>query len=244
MTLFDTLALLTPWDINLPKRRIGRPGDGGYIVADTLRPDQNILSYGIGNEVSFDLELAEDGFRVWQFDHTIEAAPVTHPNITFTKEGVAGQDQPDESLYTIDSHAKRLSINLDHAILKMDVEGAEWNVLSQMPEDTLTRFDQIFLELHGLARIVRPNFAPRFRAVMEKLNAHFTLFHVHANNARPLVPIDGFVTPGLLEVSFIRTDLVERSPSRTWYPTELDSPNVVNRPDLRLWLHPYAPVQR
>ncbi len=242
MTLFDTLALLTPWDINLPKRRVGRRGDGGYIVADNLRAEQNILSYGIGNEVSFDLELAHAGFRVWQFDHTIEAAPVSHPNINFEREGVAGHDQADKKLYSIETHAARLDINLQSAILKMDVEGAEWDVLSQISAETLGCFDQILLELHGLSRIVRPNFAPRFKAALEKLNAQFTLFHVHANNARPLVPIDGFVTPGLLEVSFIRTELIDRSPSRTWYPTALDSPNVANRPDVQLWLHPYAPV--
>ncbi len=241
-SIFDRLALLTPWDIDLEKFRIGRKGDGGYVVADQVRPHQAVLSYGIANEVSFDLELAEAGFKVWQFDHTIDKAPVEHPNITFTREGVAGTDRPDDLLYTIETHADRLGINLDGAILKMDVEGAEWGVFENMPSETLGRFDQIFLELHGLGRLPREKFAGHFRNVLEKLNAQFTLFHVHANNARPLVPVENFVTPGLLEVSFIRTDLVQRRRSRTWYPTELDYPNVSNRPDLNLWLYPFAPT--
>lgn len=239
--VFETLSLLTPWDINVPKVRIGSRGDGGYVVADNLRSDQSIISLGVGDETSFDVELAKAGFHVWQFDHTVPHTPVVHPNITFTREGIAGTDQPEKALYTIDTHAKRHDIALDGAILKMDVEGAEWDVLEHIPVHTLEKFDQILIELHGLGRIARPKFAPRFRAVLKKLNAAFTLFHVHANNARPLVSVDSFVTPALLEVSLIRTDLITRKPSQTWYPTALDAANVVNRPDLRLWLYPFAP---
>ena len=240
-TIFDRLALLTPWDIDLEKFRIGRKGDGGYVVADTLRPHQAVLSYGIADEVSFDLEMAEAGFKVWQFDHTIPKAPVEHRNFTFTREGVAATDRPDDLVFTIDSHADRLGIKLTDAILKMDVEGSEWDVLDTISEETLGQFSQIFLEFHSLGRLPRPKFANQFRRVMEKLNAQFTLFHVHANNARPLVPIETFFVPGLLEVSFIRTDLVKRRRSETWYPTELDFANVAKRPDLNLWQYPFAP---
>lgn len=239
--IFELLALLTPWDIDLDKFRIGRRGDGGYVAADQLHPKQAILSYGISNEVSFDLEMAEAGFKVWQFDHTIDGAPVVHDNLIFHKEGVAGRDRPEEKLFTVESHAERFGINLDGAILKMDVEGSEWDVFSTMPETVLAKFDQIYVEFHELARIARPRFAPVFKVVMEKLNRHFTLFHVHANNARPLVQIENYVTPGLLEASFIRTELVDRSASNTWYPTELDEPNMRNRPDLNLWLFPFVP---
>lgn len=243
-SIFDLLALLEPWDIDIEKFRVGRKGDGGYVVADQLHPKQAVLSYGIADEVSFDLELAEAGFKVWQFDHTIAKAPVDHANIRFIREGVSGIRQSDAQLFTIEDHAERLGIKLDAAILKMDVEGAEWSVFEQMSPDTLGRFDQIFLELHSLGRLPRARFARQFRNVLSKLNAQFTLFHVHANNARPLVPIENFFTPGLLEVSFIRTDLVKRRRSRTWYPTDLDFPNVANRPDLRLWLYPFAPVSK
>jgi len=240
--IFELLALLTPWDIDLDKFRIGRRGDGGYVAADQLHPKQAILSYGISNEVSFDLEMAEAGFKVWQFDHTIDGAPVAHDNLIFHKEGVAGRDRPDEKLFTVEAHAERFAINLDGAILKMDVEGSEWDVFDQMSPDTLGRFDQIFVELHSLGRLSRPRFAGIFSRVMAKLNAQFTLFHVHANNARPLVPVETFFTPGLLEVSFVRTDLVKRRRSRTWYPTDLDFPNVAKKPDLNLWLYPFAPT--
>ena len=241
-TIFDRLGLLTPWEIDLENSRVGRKGDGGYVVADQIRPKQAVLSYGIADEVSFDVELADAGFKVWQFDHTIPNAPVEHRNITFTREGVAEADKAEEDLFTIETHAERLGIDLDGAILKMDVEGAEWEVFETISEDTLGRFDQIFLELHGLGRLPKPRFARIFTTVMEKLNAQFTLFHVHANNARPLVPIENFFVPGLLEVSFVRTNLVARRSSETWYPTNLDFPNVAKRDDLNLWLYPFAPV--
>jgi hypothetical protein len=46
----------------------------------------------------------------------------------------------------------------------------------------------------------------------------------------------------LLELSYVRSDLVERLPSRTLYPTELDAPNVGRAADTPLWFFPFAPI--
>jgi len=65
--------------------------------------------------------------------------------------------------------------------------------------------------------------------------------HVHANNVRALKDIGGFVTAPLMEMSYIRSDKVTRAPSRTFYPTEFDAPNIPSKPETNLWFYPYLP---
>ena len=69
----DALLLLTPFDINRPKIRIGPNTDGGYIFVNDISSHQTIISYGIGTEYRFEIEMAERGHDVYMFDHTIEA---------------------------------------------------------------------------------------------------------------------------------------------------------------------------
>ena len=78
-------------------------------------------------------------------------------------------------------------------------------------------------------------------AMLEKLNERFTLFHVHANNIAPLAAVGGFVVAPVLELSYVRSNLVERRPSLTWYPTAPDFANDPGIPDTRLWFFPFVP---
>ena len=236
------LSALKPVDISVPKRRVGRHQDGGYVVADCIPKDAIILSYGIETEVSFDLELAEAGHQILQFDHTIDAPPVTHPNMTFYQEGVAGVSKPEEKLFSVADHVAAYCATDRPLILKMDVEGAEWESFSSMREETLSRFDQIFLEFHGLHRVLRSRARAARQAVLEKLSDRFHLFHVHANNYVAPQMTHGITICPVLEVSYIRKDLAKASPSKTWYPTVFDHPNDESKHDIVLNMYPFAPT--
>ena len=150
-SVFDMLTLLTPYDIDKKKVRVGAKHDGGYILADDLRPDQTILSYGIANEISFDLDMANNGHLIYMFDPTIDALPSEHPNFRFFKEGIAPVTNVDRSLYSLDDHLMRHNIRRDGLVLKMDVEGIEWNA-HENPAGHPASFDQIVMEIHGLTR--------------------------------------------------------------------------------------------
>ena len=74
------------------------------------------------------------------------------------------------------------------------------------------------------------------------LAARFTLCHVHANNFCTVrILADCFPIPETLELTYIRSDLVTRTPSRTFYPTEIDEPNYPQFPELLLWYFPFLP---
>ena len=242
--IFEALALLTPYDIDIPKRRIGPQTDGGYILADCIDPAQSILSYGISTEYRFDCEMALAGHKVFMFDHTISGIEQVSENMMWFREGVGGRSRPADSMFTIEDHLSNKGIQGDRLILKMDVEGYEYEAIGATPEDVLARFEQIVIEIHNLAHLPDGNFRKKFMEVIRKFNRMFTLFHVHANNydgPDAFHCAGGLPVPNLLELSYIKTAKVSRRQSQTLYPTALDYPNT-NQKDKLLWIYPFIPT--
>lgn len=241
-TVFEILAKLTPWDVDRPKVRIGRQRDGGYVLLEPLLPHQAMLSFGIGRDVSFELAMAERGHRVFLFDHTVAAPPASHDRFVFFREGISASAEGEGPLLPLARHMDRPGLSGADLILKMDVEGHEWDALACADAGLLERFQQITLEVHRLKHLSLPGFRKKAGSVLDKLNEQFTLFHVHANNACGVSLADGFVVPELLELSYVKTASVARRPSSTCYPTEIDFPNVLAARDINLWFFPFLPA--
>ena len=149
--IFQTLCLLKPFDVvGIKKIRLGRAQDGGYVLLDAIQPSQQVFSYGISGEVSFDLALAERGNKIFMFDHTIEELPVQHPNFNFVREGISGIGDRDCDLSTLTDHLLRFGNGANNLILKMDVEGAEWEALGLTQGNILAQFEQVVIEVHDL----------------------------------------------------------------------------------------------
>ena len=65
--------LLRPKDVYGKKKvRIGKEGDGGYVLLNDFENISIAYSFGICNDVSFDLELAEKNIDIFMYDHTIQ----------------------------------------------------------------------------------------------------------------------------------------------------------------------------
>jgi hypothetical protein len=216
------LALLTPFDINKPRVRIGPDRDGGYVVVKDFKLNQAVISYGIGTEYGFERELAHRGYDVYMFDHTIESINADSDRMKFYREGISGVSKPENNLYSIEDHLAKYDVEGDHLILKLDAEGAEIDAIGMASETCLRRFEQIVLEIHGLVNLGRDDYRDSFVAMFSKLNKLFTLFHVHANNhdgPNAIYTVSGCPVSNLLELSYVRTASIERYASRTLYPT-------------------------
>jgi len=245
--VFEALSMLTPYDLPGERKvRIGGPGDGGYVLVDRLRPTQPVMSFGVGSSVAFDLDLAERGHRVLLFDHTVGALPGEHPGFTWYPEGVAGAADPAQRLFTLADHMAKLSHlggdgGAEAPILKLDVEGAEWDVLTETSMGLLRRFEQIVVEFHELPRLEERRFRSMAWKALATMSSSFTLCHVHANNFGGIQTVCGFPVPDTLEVTYVRSDVVEAAASTTFYPTPLDTGNCLDWPDLPLWFFPFVP---
>ena len=243
--VFDALRLLTPYDVPLTKKRIGRSGDGGYVLIDDFDRVGAVYSIGLGNDVSFDEELAKMGKEIFMFDHTVDSPPASHANFHFFRQGAGKENDDTAGLYTIEHQIRALGHHeRSDLILKIDVEGAELEIFPTISRETLLHFRQMVMEIHGLLYLGDAAFRAKFVATLSRINSVFTLVHVHANNWGSIGFVDGFAVADTLELSYVRSDLMESDASKTIYPTMLDFPNCPQRPDFLLWFYPFLPAPK
>lgn len=230
------LRMLEPRDaVGARYVRLGRDNDGGYVMVADLLAGGVAYSLGISDDVSWDRAMAERGYDVFQYDHTIETLPESNKRFRFEKTGICGFAQDDEVFRSLDTLiARNGHAGRDDLVLKIDIEGAEWDVFSTILDSTLLRFSQIVVEFHWFDKAGDNEFFGKAYAALSKLGTHFVPVHVHANNHYDFRVVGGVVVPPLVEVTYIRRGTLQTDPCTRTFPTDLDQPNWTARPDL--WL--------
>lgn len=222
-------------DFNLVRVGVGR-SDGGYIMLQDFQDTGIAYSFGISNDVSWDSIMVELDYQVYMYDHTIDALPYEKAGFHYFKEGIAGIDRTDAPLKTlkhfIERNAHKDNKNM---ILKMDVEGAEWEFLETVDFDTLKQFDQIVFELHDIVRANTSGYG-KILSLLEKINKTHSVIHVHGNNSGCLLKVGDTIFPDVLEVSYVNNNKYEiiDGDDNIMLPIELDAPNDQGRKDIVL----------
>lgn len=111
-------------------------------------------------------------------------------------------------------------------LLKMDIEGGEYEVLPRIDEWGGS-VDLLLVEFHGIQ-----DDPARFNALMRTISRLFVPVHLHGNNSQPLTA-DGF--PGMVEITFLARRLApaEATPGPFAYPIpELDRRSSLRGPEL------------
>ena len=230
--IMSMLKKLGMYDTELGKVRLGSKGDGGYVIPDDLTDIKGVISIGIGGEVSFDLEWAKMGVKVFQYDHTIEAPPVIHENFVFNKLGWGTQDS--DGFITLPKMIETNHLEDGDLFLKFDVENAEWDALFDVSPDLLKRFRIIACELHGFDGLENMSVFQKVNRVINLLTTHHTVVHIHPNNCCGIALVAGIPLPKLIEFTFLRNDRASFYPSHASIPSALDYPNVRSKPEIVL----------
>jgi hypothetical protein len=232
--------ILKPYKTNSKKTRLGRKQDGGYVINEIPNIKYDALySYGSDNLIEFEREFyAKFGVNSYTYDHTINGITNKPDYVSFFKEGVSGVPNPNLPTNTIESHIIRNNHqDCSNLFMQMDIEGSEWETLLFSKFSVLHKFSQIVIELH-LDNV----YLKIVLEVLKKLNQIFVCTHVHGNN-NPIHPWVDINFPQVIEVTYVRRDLVEiYDVDMDIYPSELDYPNRVGYPDLPLdwWKHTYS----
>lgn len=236
ISVASVLRLMAPVSVvGFSKCRVGASNDGGYVMLDDLRPVEIAYSLGIGPDVSWDLDMAERSVDIYQYDHTVAATPVTHPRFRHFQIGITHDDSLSPDLNRLDTilrrngHAQRRDM-----VLKIDIEGHEWDALDALDDAVLGQFRQIVAEFHGLQLLGMPQFRQRAHRLFSRLRQQFEVIHVHGNNFSGMPDVDGIPVPDCIEVSLVRKDLYSFAPSAEVFPGQLDLANDSSRPDLAL----------
>jgi hypothetical protein len=216
---------------NCALARFGGPGDGGYLMCGNLLAQaEGAYSYGIGGTDDWGCEIGSRlGLPVHQYDCFNLAQPVCNDGgrFVFHAECIGADTAVIESR-PFDTLARQILAN-GHGgkrlVVKMDVEGAEWDSLSAAADHVLEQIDQLALEFHGVDDA-------RYPAVLQKLKRTFYLAHRHFNNMAcqdGIAPFPAFAFQVLLVNK--RIGVLDRSGASPALPHFLDRPDYPERPD-------------
>lgn len=209
--------------------RVGKESDGGYVMADLFTNIDAAYSFGIANDVSWDIYVADKSIPVFMYDHTIAGLPQEHKNFNFFKVGICGKPNQGgmKDIGTLMRENGHLGKNL---IMKMDIEGYEYPAIDAMTNEELSCFTQITCEIHDLQDLLTNFERHRLisRCICRILN-HMHCVHVHANNVGWVAEAHDVKVPVLLELTFVRKDMAS-----DFVPTDVLRKDLdrENNPDL------------
>ena len=215
--LFD---MLQPIGLsNCELQRFGERHDGGYLMcANLLGGVQSGYSYGINGYDKWGCDISQTtGVTVHQYDCFNPDRPSCWRGKTiFHDECVGGSAQTLDGR-VFDSVQNQFARNGDSGkriVLKIDVEGAEWDTFLAMPDETFQQIDQMSVEFHweeGSAfGWVQDERYPR---AVTRVREFFEVAHIHFNNASCVGDLAPF-TSYAFEVLFVSKRLAVVDPTR------------------------------
>ncbi|MCI5968561.1 hypothetical protein [Helicobacter sp.] len=204
-------------------------GGGGFLAAKAI-------SLGVSKYSPWDLEMAEMGYKVIEYDGSIEKSPYDHPNITFHKKFIGTRN--DASFITLGQViADNGFIAGENNILQCDIENSEWDMLQEIEIESLSKcFTQVIFEFHGCNPEEQDGVNKRTK-ILECLRKYFTPIHTHFNNHGKIFYSKGLFFSTTIEVSYLRNDLAESYFKNGFREScgeleGLDSPSFLANPEI------------
>ena len=214
--------------------RVGGEGDGGYLIPDILDGISHCFSPGVSDTSDFEENLSKAyGIKSFMADASVDAAPVSDPNFFFSKKFLGNRDEGD--FVTLSSWMEAsLKGDEKSLILQMDIEGAEYDVLTYESDETLKKFSIMAIEFHDLGKMGDEHFFQMFSSIFEKIYKNFSICHVHPNNCCGIFSNGEWGFPRVTEVTFLHNDLVEKLKNglEIVLPHHLDRKNVEGHEDI------------
>ena len=216
------------------KGRFGSRNDGGYVLLEDFQEVDRAFSFGIEQNASWDLDVAQRGLTVYQFDHTVDPPISGDARLIFAKKRICSEAGPEsENLSSLIERHDKQNAN-PNILMKLDIEGDEWAVFDATPLELLRRFSQIVGEFHYFQGFFDPDWRQLFARVLTKLSEAYAVVHVHANNYGGFSNVANVVVPNVLEITFANRVIYSFSETDEVFPGPLDSPNDPTQPDMYL----------
>ena len=226
--------------------RLGRDNDGGYVVpSQILETSDALMGYGISDDISFEREISQRFDKPsYGFDCGVQNIETGDSRCHFFSECIGTSDYLYENqislgrISTFSDQLQRLGLKNKKIFIKMDIEGAEFEVLY----DILNHSDNvtgIVFEFH-----ITPCGTPeKALQILSSLDRNFVLVHLHGTN----VTFDCFKSkraknyiPTVLELTYVNKGLLrsyEISKNQK-HPQPIDQPNHVNLSDYKFEIIP------
>jgi hypothetical protein len=247
------LELIRPQSVGR-MRRVGSKNDGGYVIPENFPEIKTIVSFGLGDNWSFEKQLLEEGFidEFVFYDHTVSFRSL----FLRTTRRLSSRNFKIDALayrvlilfrYFVDFKVKRFR-HVSKEITQFESTKVKTNLIEVADNVTDSQFflkvdiegDEYFLvdqiiktsariplmiiEFHN-TELKRVE----FEDAILKLKEFFIICHVHPNNFEPLSS-DGI--PIAMEITFGRKDVYPFQGLIDFLPIQrLDAPSSANRDD-------------
>ena len=213
--------------------RIGGDGDGGYLLPDKLKDVSFCFSPGVSDVALFEQEISEKyGIKSYMADASVDKPPIDNKNFTFIPKFI-GSKSEGNFITLSDWMNDCIGDDKNKKILQMDIEGGEYDVLTYEDSETLASFSTMVIEFHWLNKMFDPMFLKMISGIFEKIYRNFSICHVHPNNCCGIEVYNGIHIPRVIEVTFIRNDLVPKYLNKPiTLPHKLDRKNVMQNADI------------
>ena len=231
MALLEELQPVTLQNCALA--RVGGGSDGGYLMCHNLMAGlETAYSYGIGTEDKWGCAVSTNRrVPVHQYDcFSPVKVQCMGGDLRLNAECVGPRTEVIEGrpFSTIAAQIAKNGDTGKRMVVKMDIEGAEWDAVLATPDEVLAAIDQMPMELHG---IDEPGVLPGLR----KLKQHFHLVSVHFNNMActpKALPLPAFAYQVLLVNK--RIGVVGPPPPGSLPPETFMAPDSPNQPDCQI----------
>lgn len=235
--VLDTVALLRAVPCSKSLIRLGRGGDGGYVLPDDFVGVGALFSPGVGFE--------------WTFEE--DFASLTRKPIFMCDPSPVSEDCPFEvsqfllgpsthgSYISLEDWIQRSGVDDNQdLIMQMDIEGAEYAALQSCSDETLKRFRILVIEFHFLDRMLNGLMLElMYKPVLTRLHELFDVVNLHPNNAGRLDVRSGIGIPQALEVTYLRKDR-NAGPGPQFFPDVQSHPNLPDRDEIALTFEWYS----
>lgn len=203
---------------------------------------QSAYSYGIGGNDEWGCDISKQyNLQVHQYDCFNTDQPSCPGGRFIFHAECVGDKYKNEDDKIFDSLTNQILKNKDknkRLVVKMDVEGAEWDSFLVTPDTILNNIDQLVAEFH-----IRIDFNADFHEhewrkyiqVIKKLKKTFHIVNVHFNNYSCFEKFPPFPSM-VFEILFVnkRIGLINEAESNPVSLNPLDAPNLPGEKDCQV----------
>jgi hypothetical protein len=230
-TLLDMLQPVALSNCRL--ERFGEPHDGGYLMCGNLLDAvESGYSYGISGYDQWGCDMSRRfDIPVHQYDCFDTTQPECRKGQTMFHAECVGDTAKTFKDRPFDTILNQIVRNGDRAkrlVLKIDVEGAEWDSFSAAPDEVLQQIDQLAAEFHWMHDDEQHLWLPyhdKYIRVVARLKQFFHVAHLHFNNYSCVGGLEPFPA-WAYEVLFVNKRLGVVDPAaKPTVPLSIDAPN-------------------
>lgn len=238
--LIDFLSRFRKHYVSCDLIRVGGEGDGGYLQPKILESIKYCFSPGVSSTANFEKELSDNyGIKSFMADASVSQPPLIDSNFNFIPKFLASYSSK-EFITLSDWLNSTIGSDEGAKILQMDIEGAEYDVLTFEDSDILSGFSIMTIEFHGLHAMFNKDFLHMISGIFEKIYKHFSICHVHPNNNCSVASLYDVEIPDVIEITFVRNDFLPLilNNSNVHLPHQLDRKNLKKNADIvmsKIW---------